>query len=103
VQGKETDKLIMSDYPVLRNGYILEDSLDDPDLTPGFQKISPFVGAVLEGKYSTKLGVGVTLPDAEESWFWGLNMPHNLIQSWRAMKLLEESEVVYSSLLSKAY
>ena len=55
------------------------------------KQVTPFVGADGEGSFS-QLGVGVLVKDVADettSLMWGLLLPHNLIQSWRAMKLVE--------------
>lgn len=54
-------------------------------------KMTPFVGTNRRGKFS-ELGVGVVALDDdgdECAYMWGTAIPHNLIQSWRAMKLIE--------------
>lgn len=58
------------------------------------QKAIPFVGADHPGEFSS-FGIGVVLPEnGNRGQIWGLAMPHMLIQSWRAMKLLEHVEVI---------
>ncbi len=54
------------------------------------QMVVPFVGTDSKGEYA-QMGIGVVFPDGEAE-FWGLCIPHNLIQSWRGMKLLEQVE-----------
>lgn len=52
--------------------------------------VTPCVGQDRMGHF----GVGIISlqPDGiERIWLWGLIMPRHLIQSWRAMKLLEET------------
>ena len=56
----------------------------------------PYVGADSGGEYS-QMGVGLELFEdglPKGYWFWGLVIPHNLIQSWRAMKILERIDSV---------
>ena len=60
----------------------------------GKRKVIPFVGADREGEFS-QLGLGILLEDGSAT-IWGLVMPHNVIQSWRGMKLLEELPCVGS-------
>src|SRR3989344_6321727 len=58
------------------------------------QKAIPFVDADRPGGLSL-FGVGFALPeDGNRGQIWGLAMPHNLIQSWRAMRILEYVEVI---------
>ncbi len=50
----------------------------------------PFVGAD-EGGTSAQLGIGILFPKNKIKGFvWGMISPRNLIQSWRAMKILEQ-------------
>ncbi|OGG85875.1 hypothetical protein A2392_00465 [Candidatus Kaiserbacteria bacterium RIFOXYB1_FULL_46_14] len=49
--------------------------------------VTPFVGSD-----NDQLGIGIFVTRAdgtEKAWIWGLLIPHLLIRSWRAMKLLE--------------
>lgn len=63
------------------------------------QRAIPFVGADHPGEFSS-FGIGVILPDSgNKGQIWGLAMPHMLIQSWRAMKLLEHVEVIENGTL----
>ncbi|MDO8594768.1 MAG: hypothetical protein Q7R93_04640 [bacterium] len=55
------------------------------------KKVLPFVGADREGEFA-QMGVGILLPNENTGYIWGLVCPHNLIQSWRGMKLLEKVE-----------
>src|SRR4030043_245052 len=58
------------------------------------QKAIPFVGADHAGELSS-FGVGLVLPEnGKSAQIWGLVSPHMLIQSWRAMKILEHVEVI---------
>ncbi len=51
--------------------------------------VTPFVGQDSMGQFG--VGLFVTRADgAKQGWTWGLIGPRHLIQSWRAMKLLEE-------------
>ncbi|MBY0472990.1 hypothetical protein K2Q00_01730 [Patescibacteria group bacterium] len=51
--------------------------------------VTPFVGQDNMGQFG--IGIAVTRPNGtKQGWIWGLVMPRHLIQSWRAMKLLEE-------------
>lgn len=52
-------------------------------------EIVPYVVADRPGFCS--LGVAYYSPGSDEGSFWGLIMPHRLLQSWRAMKLLEQA------------
>lgn len=51
----------------------------------------PFMGADQAGG-SAKLGVGMLLPREEEAFFFGYSINRWLIQSWRAMKLLDKMD-----------
>lgn len=56
------------------------------------QETVPFVGAERPKGYSgsSRMGVGLELTtDKNRPLFWGLIYPHDLPQSWKAMKLLE--------------
>lgn len=53
-------------------------------------EVTPFVGHM-----SQQLGVGIFLPD-DNGHLWGLLSPHQLIRSWRAMKLLEVVPRIYT-------
>lgn len=57
------------------------------------RQVVPFVGADREGE-SAQMGIGLISPDGKGSTIWGLVAPHVLVQSWRAMKILEQIEVV---------
>ncbi len=51
--------------------------------------ITPFVGQDNVGQFG--IGLFVTRPNGtKQDWTWGLIRPRHLIQSWRAMKLIEE-------------
>lgn len=52
-----------------------------------YEEVTPFMGADREGKYAS-LGIGFF--SSTHTYTWGLVGPHNLIQSWRAMKILEK-------------
>lgn len=56
-------------------------------------KTIPFVGTDREGEFSS-MGVGLVYPDEKNGTIWGLAMPHMLIKSWRAMKILEHVETI---------
>ncbi len=58
------------------------------------QPTVPFVGT-----NGVHMGVGLYLPDNKEWEFWGLGMPHFVIHSWRAMKVLERIESVTTGTL----
>ena len=52
-------------------------------------RVIPFVGADRRGEFA-QLGLGLIFPDRKgRNIFWGLLLPHSLIQSWRGMKVLE--------------
>jgi hypothetical protein len=53
------------------------------------KKVIPFAGTDREGENS-QMGVGLIYPDEKMSSFWGLLMPHNIVASYRGMKLAEE-------------
>ncbi len=56
--------------------------------TEGLVECTPFVGQDDRGQF----GVGISMlydDGGRETWMWGCLFPHHLIQSWRAMKLLE--------------
>lgn len=57
------------------------------------KKTIPFVGADREGEFA-QMGVGLIFPEENKATIWGLLMPHALIQSWHAMKILEHIEVI---------
>lgn len=52
------------------------------------REVIPFVGADRQGLLAS-FGVGYRIVNQRGGTIWGLVMPHLLIQSWRAMKLLE--------------
>jgi len=58
-------------------------------------EVIPFAGADKEGEFSS-FGVGFLCVDLDGPGgsLWGLVMPHKLIQSWRAMKLLEHIQKI---------
>lgn len=60
--------------------------------TPSTRAI-PFVGADEAYEYGN-FGVGISLPDCDKKLLWGLATPHNLIQSFRTMKILEQIDEV---------
>lgn len=67
------------------------------------QKAIPFVGADHPGKFSS-FGIGVVLPEnGNRGQIWGLAEPHMLIQSWRAMKILEQVEVIEHGTLAATW
>lgn len=51
-------------------------------------EVIPFAGANSEDEFAS-FGVGFHYANESGGSVWGLTMPHMLIQSWRAMKLLE--------------
>ncbi|MFZ3044096.1 MAG: hypothetical protein WA058_03270 [Minisyncoccia bacterium] len=53
------------------------------------KKVIPFVGADNEGEFA-QMGVGLIFPDEARAIIWSLASPHNVIQSWRGMKILEK-------------
>lgn len=55
--------------------------------------VTPFVGAV-GSRTLARLGVGAIYPLLRRTETWGLISPHNLVQSYRAMKLLESLSAV---------
>lgn len=58
---------------------------------------TPFVGGKFNNsRLDSEMGFGLLLPGKGGSYFYKLVIPHNLIQSWRAMKLLEEADDIYS-------
>jgi hypothetical protein len=59
-------------------------------------EVIPCVAADREGEFA-QLGVGFIA--GNKASVWGLIMPHSLIQSWRAMKILEQVPEVFSSTL----
>lgn len=62
-------------------------------------EIYPFVGA-FEADGINYLGFGFTVSDTAETYLWGRGgMLHNIIQSWRAMKLLEQAPLVDERML----
>jgi hypothetical protein len=57
-------------------------------------EVTPFVGADSEGEFA-QMGFGFLLTEETESskgHIWGLLAPHQLIRSWRSMKILERLE-----------
>ena len=57
----------------------------------GYGTAIPFIGAIKrKEKCWGELGIGIFFPESNTGDFWGLLAPHTLIQSWRAMKILEE-------------
>lgn len=63
-------------------------------------KVTAFVGADREGEFA-QLGIGFL--SESDSGFWGLVIPHCLIHSWRAMKILERLLVIHSDSLAGCY
>ncbi len=61
-------------------------------------EVVPFAGANKEGEFAS-FGVGYQLLSEGSGSIWGLVMPHMLIQSWRAMKLLERVPHINSGTL----
>jgi len=51
------------------------------------QDVAPFFGADREGDFA-QMGVGILV--SKGSSFWGLAVPHLVVQSWRAMQILAE-------------
>lgn len=69
------------------------------------KKVIPFVGAYSIGSL-IKFGIGVlsaSNSDQEPLYFWGPVYPHKLIQSWRAMKLLEEADKIDETILQHCW
>lgn len=66
------------------------------------QKAIPFFGADRPGDFSS-VGVGVVLPEENQGLIWGLAVPHNAIQSWRGMKILESVDVIGHGTLCAAW
>ena len=65
------------------------------------EKVTPIVYAQGQGFFS-EVGVGITT--SEGGYVWGLLTPHNLIQSWRAMKMLEQlPEIMPDGTLAAAW
>jgi hypothetical protein len=71
IQGKESEKLVDGEC----------------------KRVIPFVGAD-EGGEIASLGVGFLLLEERKCFLWGLLAPHFLIQSWRAMKILEKVKTI---------
>jgi len=91
----------------LRGQDIIRVALDDdelPRLSPSDprERVVPFVGADREG-IPSQMGIGLEFPDGGESTMWGLGGPHTVIQSWRAMRLLEKIGVINEELLVAAW
>ncbi len=61
-------------------------------------EVIPFAGTDREGEFAS-FGVGYQLSSEGSGSIWGLVMPHMLIQSWRAMKLLEHTPQINSGTL----
>lgn len=70
-----------------------------------YLRSTPFVGASAHcGGELYEFGVGITCSDIKKGAFWGLVHPHMLIQSWRAMRILENiEEIDVNSTLAQAW
>lgn len=66
------------------------------------QTAIPFVGTDSKSEWA-QMGVGVILPDRKSLSHWGLALPRLLIQSWRAMKILEEIPEIHNDTLSACW
>lgn len=64
------------------------------------KSVTPFVGSDREGEIS-QLGIG--LIDGTSASFWGLLVPHLVIRSWRAMKILEQLQTIQADSLCACY
>lgn len=61
----------------------------------GEVEVTPFVGQ--DSMRHFGVGIGILYPDGRaDGCIWGLIMPQFLIQSWRAMKMLEKTSQVYA-------
>jgi hypothetical protein len=87
----------MSEHIIALRG---ESSLKELD---GFLEVmTPFVGTDGPGKFS-EFGIGLLSVDDQVLIFWGTVVPHALIQSWRAMKLLEQISSLKTEILSACW
>jgi hypothetical protein len=70
----------------------------------GVQKrVIPFAGTDREGEFC-QMGVGIILPKEKTSSIWGLLGPHNLIASYRGMKIAQEMpDIGYGTLCACWY
>ncbi|OGK24837.1 hypothetical protein A3C25_03930 [Candidatus Roizmanbacteria bacterium RIFCSPHIGHO2_02_FULL_38_11] len=64
--------------------------------------VIPFVGTDTGG-FVSSLGVGAMYPQKRNLEIWGLILPHNLIQSYRAMRLLEGLPAIENDTLSACW
>ncbi len=53
------------------------------------RKVVPFAGTDRDGEFS-QMGVGLIYPVEQSASIWGLVMPHDIVASYRGMKIAEE-------------
>jgi hypothetical protein len=63
------------------------------------KEVTPFVGIDVPGQFS-KMGIGLRIEATGEHVYWGLVIPHHILATWRAMKLLETLDTADPEILA---
>ncbi|MBR9705266.1 hypothetical protein GOV12_07675 [Candidatus Pacearchaeota archaeon] len=53
------------------------------------KKVIPFAGTDRDGEFA-QMGVGLIYPEEKNGFIWGLAIPHDIVASYRGMKIAEE-------------
>jgi hypothetical protein len=93
---KEKDTAMSKEFVVLVTGK------ESYKLYDGQNKlVSPILGFRGKGDFA-EFGIGAFRRDKTGN-FWGLIMPHLIIQAWRGMKLVEQATMIHNSTLCDCY